>query len=1403
MACFEGDKNDGIGSANTLESIYRTATPTLDPRSYQTEMFEASMKENIIVAMATGSGKTMVARLRIEAELQRTPTKRIWFTTPNVLLAEQQHRFFCSQLPSYSFRLITGADNVQFWSTQQVWDSALAGQQVVVSTPEVLRAALGHGFVSLSDISLLIFDEAHHCMKNHPTNLIMQQCPVGRNHIKSMNELEQNLSAVCRTPTLNLEDYQSFVHMPQLVPLNFHQSPTQESRLLPILGGLIREYSILTDPVYLRLKQNTSLSDKDQLEKIIRKNETPILGEVKRLFNQAAHLEKQIGAWAADNYITTCVTAFSTLRRHEPLSVVSNKENIHLYALLSPILVSIPHLTSPNPTTENISGKALALISYLAENCESEEACIVFVERRATAWALRELLASLKELAFWKPFALVGICNALSQGLADLVDQQMPHSALEYFRKGSLNLCIATSVLEEGIDVQACNLVICFDDSPNVRSFIQRRGRARRPGSKYAILQESTSPGQFSKYQVLEDQMKAAYAELDRQIDAFNELESTDEDFGRHYYVQSTGAYLTIDQARAHLAHFCNLLPHRDGRQNPAPIYIMEGIPGEEVSCRVILPASLPAHLQVTKSSAWRTGKMAKKDAAFRAYVELHKHGLLSDNLLPHVCETHDTKIEEMYSFYDAAPIVNPWYSFQCTINQFHQHRIRIQHSEMALPPLLLLLPVALCHQLIVNLFGNVVATATISISPWEEKLDYDQSFANEATKLLFSSVLQRRLGAVDLDELTMPYYVIPDILAGSMESWIESAKLSCPVPMFDFRAAGRSSYLIRKQDESSPYIYTILVPPGDEAMDPCLVNLELDLLRISKQMDFLSSSVKPLPQVRRVHNAADCSIIGLHPEYAVCMTYIPSIMHVVEIAIRTHLARIGPLHSIGLGASDEALLSSAFTAPGAGQTDYQRLEFIGDSLLKYWATVHVFCLNPHMPENLLTNACHRLINNARLRQTTCNLGLEAYFTSNPFSGRKWSLEQKPESQVPRVIASKTLADIIEALIGVAYADVEHAPMNANSQRIQRALCLFLPEIPWQIPSDLIGKLQTTNAVAELAGLSNLPASDHLNSVESLIGYSFANKSTLLTALTHSTLQIGRQTYERLEFLGDAIIDIIVKQKLWHSPLEMSEGQMTTRHASLVNKDIFAYVTTKLAVEKETKEVNVDPRTKQVRLTAKRQHVCLHDFMLRLADREFIDQRERFMKRFEAIKERLEQELATGQEFPWTDLYHLNAPKWCSDILESIVGAVYVDSSASLQACEAVLASTGLMELIARAVGERDIIYRQPLVRLRMLSSYLRVENNKRREAEGAPLIFDCRLSLDRKELGRYTGASCQAEAENKAADTVLRKIAMGEVNIKQKTGGVATEEYSQEEGELVPVCADQQESDRVQNDVS
>ena len=79
--------------------------------------------------------------------------------------------------------------------------------------------------------------------------------------------------------------------------------------------------------------------------------------------------------------------------------------------------------------------------------------------------------------------------------------------------------------------------------------------------------------------------------------------------------------------------------------------------------------------------------------------------------------------------------------------------------------------------------------------------------------------------------------------------------------------------------------------------------------------------------------------------------------------------------------------------------------------------------------------------------------------------------------------------------------------------------------------------------------------------IERGINYNFKNKHYLLQALTHKSISTNPgKNYERLEFLGDAVIDIIISEKLMNEFPECDEGILTQKRSSLVQKSFLSYV---------------------------------------------------------------------------------------------------------------------------------------------------------------------------------------------------------------------------------------------------
>lgn len=79
---------------------------------------------------------------------------------------------------------------------------------------------------------------------------------------------------------------------------------------------------------------------------------------------------------------------------------------------------------------------------------------------------------------------------------------------------------------------------------------------------------------------------------------------------------------------------------------------------------------------------------------------------------------------------------------------------------------------------------------------------------------------------------------------------------------------------------------------------------------------------------------------------------------------------------------------------------------------------------------------------------------------------------------------------------------------------------------------------------------------NELKELQIAIGYAFNDAALLNTALTHSSYVANRteklEHYERLEFLGDSILSLIISQYIYKHCTEMAEGQLTRIRASIV-----------------------------------------------------------------------------------------------------------------------------------------------------------------------------------------------------------------------------------------------------------
>ncbi|KAF2458152.1 hypothetical protein BDY21DRAFT_319388 [Lineolata rhizophorae] len=1321
-------------------SVAELAEPTeteddIQLRDYQTEMVEAAMCENIIVAMDTGSGKTHIALARAEAELESGQRdKTIWFMAPTVALCNQQYNMFRRHLPAYQCRFLSGNDGVDSWSDQMIWDAVLLDIRIVVCTPQVLFDALSHGFVQMAGISLLVFDEAHHCTLDHPANQILKHfyhpllrmdpgsaprilglsaSPVMKSKVSGLETLERNMNAIAKTPKLHRTELMKYVHRPVLEKAFYKGGLTTPfSKCLTILQNKVETLQLEDDPyvrsLLARLKANPhDIVTRNSCHKVLINERTYCRDQLRLIITRSEAIEAELGEWASRWYIKNVLSMrLGFIQEAAPRFIqFSNEEKTYLHGVLSEIEDSIRDELAVGDF--ETSEKAAQLIELLCSEYRAQFTGIVFVEQRATAVALSNLLAAHpKTRESFRPAPYVGL--SASNKMADLIDPRGLDLTLDEFTAGKKNLIVSTSVLEEGIDIPNCHLVVCFEQPKNLKSFIQRRGRARKQDSKYIIMVPDTNPIKGpEKWDELEQVMKTMYLDDLRQAKAAKALERIEEDVGRiKYRVESSGALLTLNNANAHLYHFCNkLLSGSDIGLRPQFAFTKEPL-SKLKSATVTLPSSVnPAVRTASSSLAWKTERNAAKDAAFQAYVALHKAGLVNDNLLPLTQDIEDAlrsdTIQDGPSLVLTQSTLDPWHSIASAHRSdsiiWSKTMISLSMGEFGSTAVMMFLPLAVNCIEEIPLFWNETTSFTASTKYVGDcHLSQEEvSVIRKSTLILLSTVFGTRVDETRTEYLV---YFAPEFRAlHELHHWNQTmigripakdAMLPSLMPgQTNLLKIGRESIQLTKPFIVHNFSTTIIEADDDETHEELILHIS----NFPKKRDFFRPWTMATEEIRnsaytslRTIPAEACQIDNISLQHSLFVLFVPSILRRLEtwwIADELVSTILAPLSGMS-----KRLVLTAITASSAYELDdYQRLEFLGDCVLKYCTSMQLMAQHPLWPEKYLTEVKSRIVSNGSLARAALRTGLDAFIIAETFRTAKWKPKTvddvlgetgRSAEQVPR--SRKLLADVVESLIGASFVD-------GGLDKALQCINIFLPD---QMPSRTLKEAHTT-----LYNNANQKDDVQLPDLEALVGHKFRNPALLVEAVTHGSFKgYGSDavvSYQRLEFLGDAVLDLLVTRSLFAHQPPLSHHKMHTLRSANVSEYLLSFVVMEHCMLETRYEIVTEqsgngkkflPHEKQ----AKR---AIWQFM-RHSSVDVADHQQRVVARHEALREQVNSALWTADEFPWHSMVQIGADKFFSDLVESVLGAIYVDSLGDLSACSDFVESLNIMDIMKRLLAD-------------------------------------------------------------------------------------------------------------------
>ncbi|TPX32589.1 hypothetical protein SmJEL517_g04306 [Synchytrium microbalum] len=472
---------------------------------------------------------------------------------------------------------------------------------------------------------------------------------------------------------------------------------------------------------------------------------------------------------------------------------------------------------------------------------------------------------------------------------------------------------------------------------------------------------------------------------------------------------------------------------------------------------------------------------------------------------------------------------------------------------------------------------------------------------------------------------------------------------------------------VVKKYKGSGQFKYRTIKP-----IQPILYGNRLEIhRRINLLQDVKVEQIKDAKQYRTTSLLPEyCEVHPFTQKDFYDTNRVPSILFYFELFCIAHDTQ----KRLSLSAPVGSVLQ-ALSAPQTGLPhNYERLETLGDSFLKLAINLQLFARFPNRDEGHLSMRTNYAVSNYQLFQRASNKEIPNVIISATLSRSTWRpfgsgpgrwdereklrIERSGKNPIkiyPRpgtqILSDKQVADVMEGLLGAAVitGNPETQGVEAGAKTM-KAIYDDVIEEDWTKFSNLIQKRTPTKdgSWKDAAGMVTL-----VDEVQEFIGYKFNSPGWLIEALTHATAADAKfNSYQRLEFLGDAVLGYLAVRYFFYAYHEADPAQLSDCKDASVCNSFLANIA-----------VSASMQTWLRHMSAPLSHG------LQSYKDELIASRDRANSLSQQGGNRVLQQDVRGDTDDalryWEDL---DTPKAASDMVEAILGAVFVDSKLSTNA---------------------------------------------------------------------------------------------------------------------------------------
>ena len=466
----------------------------VEARAYQLKALNSILNSSTLLVLPTAMGKTPIEFMAIAEKLLQFPAKKALLIAPtNPLLA--QHFSDAKKFLNIQPENIVMINGGIHWKKRE---EIVKNAKLILATPQVIRNDVKRGSLSLSEYCLLVIDEAHHASGKHAMAEVADQYLESANSGLLLGATASPGSTEKAIINLtNRLDSKSIFSMQRSNPLIKPYSIELESKVinldLPIkieemieplkkwLDGMVE--TLQRTGVYLQKGIITRTGLNDAMKRanylIERKsqhgwNSIKIIVDAIRVL-QLINLISTQGIISTRNYMRRTESQFQ--KGEKKLSrFVQKKEFIDLKNEIYNM-----------KEIHNKMDKVKELVKEQIDLSPNSR-IIVFASLRDS---VRSISISLNGINGVNAIPFVGQSSREGD---DGMTQKQQISTLNKFREGELNVLVATSVGEEGLDIPSADRVVFYEPVASEIRTIQRRGRTGRhkDGHVYILVSKNT-----------------------------------------------------------------------------------------------------------------------------------------------------------------------------------------------------------------------------------------------------------------------------------------------------------------------------------------------------------------------------------------------------------------------------------------------------------------------------------------------------------------------------------------------------------------------------------------------------------------------------------------------------------------------------------------------------------------------------------------------------------------------------------------------------------------------------------------------------------------------------------------------------------------------------------------------